>query len=69
MILLEKALWLIRCVARFFVWLITARDCEHCENRRLSWLSGNYGCTKDYDLRKECLNTVTRCHFERRQNK
>ena len=69
MILIEKVWWLVRCVARFFVWLITARDCEHCAHRYISWLSGNYGCKKDYDVRKECLNTVTRCHFERRKNK
>lgn len=69
MILIEKVWRLIRRVARFFVWFITARDCEHCANRYVSFLSDTYGCKKDYGVMMECIGTVTRCHFERRKYK
>lgn len=52
---------------RFFVWIITARDCKHCKHGRQGYFYDGYEweCSKE-DRRcvKECVDSITRIHFE-----
>ena len=67
------------CTARFFVWIITARDCKHCKYGMLNyWYTGeDYICLKAdtetnrideyYKKVLECTGTITRKYFERKR--
>ena len=68
MILIEKIRWLIHNVARFFVWFITARDCEHCTHYKY-YLFQVRECDRGINDKLDCKSTVTRRHFERKKNK
>lgn len=45
------------------IWLLTARDCEHCKKSKHSsfWI---YTCS-DLSAVKECKQSIYRKHFER----
>ena len=52
-------------VARFFVWIITARDCEHCEYQHYSCLTRTKCCLSN-EGPEECEKSITRKHFKKR---
>ena len=51
-------------LARLIIWLVTARDCKHCdwsyENRY-----GRVVCCKHSEEIGECENSIYRKHFKR----
>lgn len=51
-------------VARFFVWIVTARDCKHCKHYQRGILFG-YVCEKRTSEMSDCLGSVTRKYFEK----
>ena len=65
MILLEFIFGIIKKVLRFFVWLITARDCEHCKYG--TFTKWGWWCNiNEFEKKKTCKTTVMRCYFKRR---
>lgn len=53
-------------VARFVVWIITARDCKHCKHRKYNWWYKCYCCESNYTpFIDECMESVYRKNFER----
>lgn len=68
MILIETFVEVLKMIARLFVWLITTRDCEHCEwGYKNLW--GDFRCARIAAEKEECLNTVCRNKFERKKKK
>lgn len=63
MIVVELIQGLICSILRFVVWISTARDCKHC---RYHYIAFNMNCCKNPHL-KDCINTITRKHFERKR--
>lgn len=65
MILLEGVYWFLKKIARFCIWFITARDCEHCKYGSLTrW---GWKCDmSDYQNKDKCLMTLWRCYFKRK---
>lgn len=68
MILIEIFVGMIKGIARFFVWLITARDCDHCY-WSYEGFGGYISCARIREEREECLNSVCRKRFERKCSK
>lgn len=63
MIIIEFLKWLFWQIVRFFVWVITARDCEHCKHSYIGFWGircGRY--QKECD---ECLRSIKRKYFEK----
>lgn len=69
MILLEIIRDMFWGICRFFVWFITARDCEHCSKctdiRLRGFISYSYDCELGNRMGKECQNTIRRKYFTR----
>ncbi len=63
MIIVEMIQELICLILRFVVWIFTARDCNHC---RYHYVFYGTECCNNPHL-KECINTITRKHFERKR--
>lgn len=53
-------------IARFFFWIITARDCEHCKHYQRGILYG-FVCKKRTTEMLDCLNSIKRKYFERQK--
>ena len=57
------------CIARFFVWIITARDCKHCKYGKCEYFTYDvkWMCTRE-DMRhqRKCDNSITKVYFERK---
>lgn len=52
-------------VCRFFVWIITARDCKHCKHSgQLLWYDGVV-CILDAKENEKCLKDFRRPCFKR----
>lgn len=64
MIIVELIKILVFYICRFFVWIFTSRDCEHCKYGCDSW-GGSSNCRKDYETANECLGTIHRKNFKR----
>ena len=64
MIIVEFLIDVLLNVSRFFVWIITARDCNHCKHYQRGFL-GDYVCKKKSCEIIDCLGSVTRKNFER----
>lgn len=72
MILLECIYFTFWSICRFFFWIITARDCEHCANRGEEYLYGlscRYRCDLGGWTKEECENTITRKYFKRAKSR
>ena len=66
------------CIARFIVWIVTARDCRHCKYGELTYCYADdyYKCKKAesetnsmYDYTQnvmDCKNSILRKNFERK---
>ena len=56
-----------RYICRFFVWVITARDCEHCKHGYI----GFWGiqCGKHQIECDDCLRSIKRKYFEKEKGK
>ena len=71
MIILEFLWWLIKwlffCVARPIIWIITARDCRHCEHSFTNHQNFRYCGFGDHPYKYECKRTPWRCNFERKR--
>lgn len=61
MILIEAIQNLVRLALRFLVWIVTARDCEHC---KFYYVVFGTKCCKNPHT-ECCINTITRKYFER----
>ena len=51
-------------ICRFFVWVFTSRDCEHCDWSYENWWE-EIKCSRCSDECEECRKTIHRKHFER----
>ena len=64
-----KTIWYY--IARFFVWIITARDCKHCKYGEEDDFYDGYGiwyCAReDKKYTIECMNSICRVCFERKE--
>ena len=51
-------------LAKFIIWIFTARDCEHCK-----WSYKNYWdesvCSRHSEEEEECKESIHRKHFKR----
>lgn len=60
---IKNAFWLI---ARFFYWIVTARDCAHCK-----WCEDNllyFICGRTDEKREACRKSIRRVAFERKKD-
>lgn len=66
MIIIEYIGEIIKSIVRFFVWIITARDCDHCKNCRYTLFASKF-CALSWEIEEKCKSTPHRCHFERKE--
>ena len=69
MILIELIRKMFFYIARFFIWVTTARDCKHCRHatyKKYSFFDTILVCVKSENDWEECLDCPWRRHFERR---
>ena len=62
-----KLIWY--CIARFTVWILTARDCRHCYYGRCKGCYDGYEWVCDIQNMVEtrkCQDSITRKHFKRK---
>lgn len=60
---IKNACW---SIARFFYWVITARDCAHCK-----WGDDNllyFTCWRTNEKHKACMKSIRRVAFERKKD-
>ena len=65
MILIELIQELVCLVLRFFVWIVTARDCKHCQSHYTCY---GLDCCSNLNT-EDCINSITRKHFRREERK
>ena len=65
-IIFEAINWLFWWICRFFYWLITARDCKHCQWGGCN--GGWTGCWKTEEKQEACMKSICRVGFERKKD-
>ena len=66
MIIIEFIKNFVLLICRFLLWLLTARDCEHCYWGYENWWRETR-CLKNCEERDDCLKTIHRKHFKRKR--
>lgn len=69
--IIDKCKEIGRSIARFFVWIVTARDCEHCHYKYITPIQIPSirvrvdDCRLGFNRECQCLGSVTRIYFKK----